>query len=169
MDFCCTKTAHHIFLKNSQKQGAKNNMLYSKLVTVKIRPILVMFFFCIFVAVLAVFCIFAAVYSVSKYLKGPKKHKAWFSISHIDKRKKSANPHDYWVCGLLIYGRGRRTWTLGTRFWRPLLYQLSYAPIYICAASRNRNPGLLTQTVVGLQGLEPGTNRLWAGCSTTEL
>jgi len=22
------------------------------------------------------------------------------------------------------YGRGRRTWTLGTRFWRPLLYQL---------------------------------------------
>ena len=23
-------------------------------------------------------------------------------------------------------GRGRRTWTLGTRFWRPLLYQLSY-------------------------------------------
>ena len=27
-------------------------------------------------------------------------------------------------------GRGRRTWTLGTRFWRPLLYQLSYTPKY---------------------------------------
>ena len=27
------------------------------------------------------------------------------------------------------FGRGRRTWTLGTRFWRPLLYQLSYTPI----------------------------------------
>ena len=26
-------------------------------------------------------------------------------------------------------GRGRRIRTLGTRFWRPLLYQLSYAPI----------------------------------------
>ena len=25
-------------------------------------------------------------------------------------------------------GRGRRTWTLSTRFWRPLLYQLSYTP-----------------------------------------
>ena len=28
-----------------------------------------------------------------------------------------------------IYGRGRRDRTLGTRFWRPLLYQLSYTPI----------------------------------------
>ena len=26
-------------------------------------------------------------------------------------------------------GRGRRARTLGTRFWRPLLYQLSYTPI----------------------------------------
>ena len=30
-----------------------------------------------------------------------------------------------------LLGRGRRTWTLGTRFWRPLLYQLSYTPISI--------------------------------------
>ena len=28
-------------------------------------------------------------------------------------------------------GRGRRIRTLGTRFWRPLLYQLSYTPILI--------------------------------------
>ena len=27
-------------------------------------------------------------------------------------------------------GRGRRFRTLGTRFWRPLLYQLSYTPEY---------------------------------------
>ena len=27
-----------------------------------------------------------------------------------------------------FFGRGRRTRTLGTRFWRPLLYQLSYTP-----------------------------------------
>ena len=27
-------------------------------------------------------------------------------------------------------GRGRRIWTLGLRFWRPSLYQLSYTPIY---------------------------------------
>ena len=28
-----------------------------------------------------------------------------------------------------LFGRGRRIRTLGTRFWRPLLYQLSYAPM----------------------------------------
>ena len=28
-------------------------------------------------------------------------------------------------------GRGRRIRTLGTRFWRPLLYQLSYTPILL--------------------------------------
>ena len=54
------------------------------------------------------------------------------------------------VCFLL--GRGRRTWTLGTRFWRPLLYQLSYTPIWLFY-------------LVDHQGLEPRTNRLWAGCS----
>jgi hypothetical protein len=27
-------------------------------------------------------------------------------------------------------GRGRRSRTLNQRFWRPLLYQLSYTPIY---------------------------------------
>ena len=29
-----------------------------------------------------------------------------------------------------LCGRGRRFRTLGTRFWRPLLYQLSYTPEY---------------------------------------
>ena len=40
--------------------------------------------------------------------------------------KKKQSPK-WW---LFLFGRGRRTWTLGTRFWRPLLYQLSYTPIY---------------------------------------
>ncbi len=30
-----------------------------------------------------------------------------------------------------LLGRGRRIRTLGTRFWRPLLYQLSYTPRYV--------------------------------------
>ncbi len=34
----------------------------------------------------------------------------------------------WWI--LFYAGRGRRTRTLDTRFWRPLLYQLSYTPIY---------------------------------------
>ncbi len=46
------------------------------------------------------------------------------------------------------FGRGRRARTLGTRFWRPLLYQLSYTPISIKLknvkfwwAIRDSNPG----------------------------
>ena len=34
------------------------------------------------------------------------------------------------ICLSENIGRGRRTRTLGTWFWRPLLYQLSYTPIY---------------------------------------
>ena len=36
-----------------------------------------------------------------------------------------------------IIGRGRRTRTLGTRFWRPLLYQLSYTPATVRTVIRN--------------------------------
>ena len=43
-----------------------------------------------------------------------------------------------------VFGRGRRLRPLGLRFWRPPLYQLSYSPIKL----------------VGLQGLEPQTDRL---------
>ena len=68
------------------------------------------------------------------------------------------------VAVLVFFGRGRRTRTLGTRFWRPLLYQLSYTPI-----SRNglpffryceKIPFLYLIILVGHQGLEPRTNRL---------
>ena len=37
------------------------------------------------------------------------------------------DPPFWWI--LFYAGRGRRTRTLDTRFWRPLLYQLSYTPI----------------------------------------
>ena len=53
-----------------------------------------------------------------------------------------------------FYGRGRRIRTLGTRFWRPLLYQLSYTPI-----SHEVIPAAISH-MVGLRGLEPGTDRL---------
>ena len=56
-----------------------------------------------------------------------------------------------------LFGRGRRARTLGTRFWRPLLYQLSYAPI--CDGGTGYFPRN-HRHVVGLQGLEPGTDRL---------
>ena len=53
-----------------------------------------------------------------------------------------------------FYGRGRRIRTLGTRFWRPLLYQLSYTP-------KSHEATLQAMTImVGLRGLEPGTVRL---------
>ena len=38
-----------------------------------------------------------------------------------------------------FHGRGRRIRTLGTRFWRPMLYQLSYTPVWW--AFRDSNPG----------------------------
>ena len=47
-----------------------------------------------------------------------------FSPNH-PKTKKRYNPYG---CSV-FYGRGRRNRTLDTRFWRPLLYQLSYTPM----------------------------------------
>ena len=40
----------------------------------------------------------------------------------------------------LSSGRGRRNRTLGTRFWRPLLYLLSYTPIWWAFTGSNRGP-----------------------------
>ena len=40
-----------------------------------------------------------------------------------------------------LFGRGRKIRTLGTRFWRPLLCQLSYAPVCNCWWTwRDSNP-----------------------------
>ena len=54
-----------------------------------------------------------------------------------------------------LSGDPYRIRTLGTRFWRPLLYQLSYTPI-----SLEAHPLRRTTIMVGLRGLEPGTDRL---------
>ena len=35
----------------------------------------------------------------------------------------------YKYCFQKANGRGRKNWTLNLRFWRPLLYQLSYTPV----------------------------------------
>ena len=63
-----------------------------------------------------------------------------------------SNQLNYWAtfCSSLSYiktanadlynGRGRRIRTLGTRFWRPLLYQLSYTPIWWAFTGSNRGP-----------------------------
>ena len=52
-----------------------------------------------------------------------------------------------------ISGRGRRLRTLGLRFWRPPLYQLSYSPVFIFSPQTSIE-------VVDRQGLEPRTDRL---------
>ena len=39
-----------------------------------------------------------------------------------------------------LLGRGRRIRTLGTRFWRPMLYQLSYTPKWWAFTGSNRGP-----------------------------
>ena len=41
----------------------------------------------------------------------------------------NASPITVMKFGFIALGRGRRDRTLGTRFWRPMLYQLSYTPI----------------------------------------
>ena len=38
------------------------------------------------------------------------------------------------------FGRGRKARTLDTRFWRPLLYQLSYTPMWWAFGDSNPGP-----------------------------
>ncbi len=70
--------------------------------------------------------------------------------------------HSLRKSGGYVFGRGRRIRTLGTRFWRPLLYQLSYTPMNIKLLKEVVPPPIdkSNKNVVGLQGLEPGTYRL---------
>ena len=69
-------------------------------------------------------------------------------------------PHKHDKCRIcmvdkfgIYHGRGRRLRTLGLRFWRPPLYQLSYSPIFIFSPQTSIE-------VVDRQGLEPRTDRL---------
>ena len=56
------------------------------------------------------------------------------------------------TCKVFFYGRGRKTRTLDTRFWRPLLYQLSYTPIWWAFGDSNPGP----------TGYEPAALTNWA-------
>ena len=60
-----------------------------------------------------------------------------------------SNQLNYWAINQQLYetafaayrnGRGRRIRTLGTRFWRPLLYQLSYTPMWWAFGDSNPGP-----------------------------
>ena len=46
---------------------------------------------------------------------------------------------------LSIFGRGTKTRTLDTRFWRPLLYQLSYTPLFFVGSRYYNTPILICQ------------------------
>ena len=76
----------------------------------------------------------------------------WFKICFCKKRT---------PFGIRFFpGRGRRTWTLGTWFWRPLLYQLSYTPILNWCTIRDSNPGPTGYEPVALTNWANGPRRL---------
>ena len=53
-----------------------------------------------------------------------------FTDFHLKYGQSKENKNKKLVNQLLILGRGRRIRTLGTWFWRPLLYRLSYTPLW---------------------------------------
>ena len=61
------------------------------------------------------------------------------SPENYSHRKAIKKPRFLGVFGI-INGRGRRIRTLGTRFWRPLLYQLSYTPMWWAFGDSNPGP-----------------------------
>ena len=52
---------------------------------------------------------------------------SFFGADFRNKNKAKVPKHRRF--GTFLIGRGTRTRTLGTWFWRPMLYQLSYTPI----------------------------------------
>ena len=68
------------------------------------------------------------------------------SENHAPKELKKKTPKVACLLalGVFFYGRGRKNRTLNTRFWRPLLYQLSYFRM----ATRTRLE-LVTSAVTG--------------------
>ena len=120
----------------------------------------------------------------------PRPNRTWIFISNVihSVLKKDEKPER--SCVQAFHGRGRRLRTLGLRFWRPSLYQLSYSPIWNWWAFRDLNPGPTGYEPVALTnwakgpyskiaatgvtaismappvGFEPTTLRLTAACST---
>ena len=60
--------------------------------------------------------------------------------------------NNFWQ--VFLFGRGTTTRTLNQWIWSPLLYQLSYTPMYLYLKAED------LKNLVGLQGFEPGTIRL---------
>ena len=53
----------------------------------------------------------------------------YYAVVSIKTINPNASPITVMKFGFIALGRGTKTRTLDTRFWRPLLYQLSYAPL----------------------------------------
>ena len=45
-----------------------------------------------------------------------------------------------YLLSYISIGRGSRDRTHGTRFWRPMLYQLSYTPVWLLKLDSNQRP-----------------------------
>ena len=60
------------------------------------------------------------------------KSRPWAALFYLDKKTTTL------LGGR--FGRGRKARTLDTRFWRPLLYQLSYTPIWWAFGDSNPGP-----------------------------
>lgn len=104
----------------------------------------------------------------------------WFSFLVCILSKTKSRPQKD---GLFHYGRGNTTRTCNTRFWRPLLYHLSYTPKMAvivlpdmvlpegfepskrCGLSALCLPISPEEHVAGVAGLEPATNGLTVRCS----
>lgn len=75
-----------------------------------------------------------------------KMSKKFWKVRHSGKNTKTKRT-EYSLCAC---GRGSKSRTHGTRFWRPLLYQLSYTPIYL---SHSLNACLLYKILCGMSSM----------------
>ena len=75
-----------------------------------------------------------------------KMSKKFGKVRHSGKNTKTKRT-EYSLCAC---GRGSKSRTHGTRFWRPLLYQLSYTPIYL---SHSLNAWLLYKILCGMSSM----------------
>ena len=55
-------------------------------------------------------------------------------VCHLNNKKEAM------TIVMTSFGRGRKARTLDTRFWRPLLYQLSYTPVWWAFGDSNPGP-----------------------------
>ena len=75
-----------------------------------------------------------------------KMSKKFWKVWHSGKNTKTKRT-EYSLCAC---GRGSKSRTHGTRFWRPLLYQLSYTPTYV---PHSLNAWLLYKILCGMSSM----------------